>query len=188
MTTPPQDPTAPGRRPKRSTADPEMPILVRPVPGRNRPKVVSTVRVLTGWQVALVMVFGDCSFGVPLLGAITWTATQLNWDDGAEYGIPLAWAFGLAAIVTYAHFTIRWTARVDRRARTTVAIGMAVLVTFTAITLAIAVWWWPGSIPVVLLTAAPSLIIQAIVIQCVYGREGQRWFDSRETARMDEPA
>jgi hypothetical protein len=165
-----------------------MPILVRPVPRSDWPRAISTLRVLTGWQVALVMVFGNCSFGVPLLGAITWTASQLNWDDGAEYGIPLTWAVGLAAIATYAHFTIRWAGRADRRARATVVVGSAVLVTFTAITAAIAAWWWPGSIPVVLLTAAPSLIIQGIALRCVYGSEARRWFASSEADRMDGSA
>lgn len=38
---------------------------------------------------------------------------------------------------------------------------------------------------VVLIAAAPSLIIQAVVLRCVYGREGRRWFEPEGPARVD---
>jgi hypothetical protein len=166
-----------------------MPILVRPVPRSDRPHAISTVRALTGCQVVLVMLCGNCSFGWPLVAGFGWLANYFGLAaDPLGFGILAAWAVGLAAIVTYAFFTDRWTVRADRRARTTVIIGTAVLVSFTAA--AIAVWKWNGEdiTVVVLLTATPSLIIQAIVLRCVYGREGRRWFASGEAARMDEAA
>lgn len=161
---------------------------LQPVPPPKWPKVISTVRVLTGVQVALVMICGNCSFGVPLLAAIVWVAERFNWnEDAAAFGIFWAWALGFAAIFTYAYFTNRWAGRADRRARTTIIIGTAVLVVFTAATISIvgsnADW-----IAITLLAAAPSLIMQAIVLRCVYGREGRRWFGSSEAARMDGSA
>ena len=49
------------------------------------------------------------------------------------------------------------------------------LVGFTAVTVPI-MMWEPGLTTVMLIAAAPSLIVQAIVLRCVYGREGRRWF------------
>ena len=152
-------------------------MLLQPVPPPKWPKVINTVRFLTGLQVALVMICGNCSFGFALLAAITWAAERLNWSENAAGdAIPWAWGVGFAAILTYAYFTNRWAGRADRRARTTIIIGTAVLVVLTAVTISMA-----GSdtswIKIILLAAAPSLIIQAIVLRCVYGREGQRWFE-----------
>lgn len=179
MSGPPMDPTppAPDPEPQPPTDAPaaEMPILVRPVPRSDWPRAISTVRTLTGWQVALVMILGNCSFGMPLLEAIMWTATQLNWDDALGYAILLAWAVGLAAIATYAHLTIRWAGRADRRARIVIIIGTATLVCLTALAVP-PTEWDSHSIGFVLLVAAPSLHIQAVVLRCVYGREGRRWF------------
>lgn len=151
-------------------------MLLQPVPPPKWPKVINTVRFLTGLQVALVMICGNCSFGLPLLGAIAWPAERFNWnEDPAGFATPWAWAVGLAAILTYAHFTNRWAGEADRRARTTIIIGTAVLVGLTALTVPI-MMWEPGLTTVILIAAAPSLIVQAIVLRCVYGREGRRWF------------
>jgi hypothetical protein len=158
------------------------------VPSPDWPKTIARVRVLTGVQVVLVMILGNCSFGIPLLGAFAWAAERFELsEDPAGFGIPLAWAVGFAAIFTYAFFTIRWAGRADRRARTTIVIGMAVLVALTAAALPIT-GWDPGFVTLILLAAEPSFIVQTIVLGCVYGREGQRWFDSGEAARMDESA
>ncbi|MFC3495166.1 MFS transporter [Glycomyces rhizosphaerae] len=178
----------PDREPETAAFDPESPILLRPVPSPDWPKAISTMRVLTGVQVVLVMICGNCSFGFPLLAAISWAAERFNWnEDAAGFAIPLAWAVGFAAIFTYAYFTNRWAGRADRRARTTIIIGTSVLVGFTAVTIPFTTWA-PGLIMIILGAAAPSLIIQAIVLRCVYGREGRRWFDSGEAARMDGSA
>ncbi|MFG3340070.1 hypothetical protein [Glycomyces sp. NPDC048151] len=175
-------PPAPDPEPQPPTDAPaaEMPILVRPVPTPSWPKVIARVRVLTGWQVALVMLGGNCSFGVPLAAAISGIAMLFGWDDVAEYGAPLAWAVGFAAIFTHAYFTTRWAGRADRRARITVVIAMVVLATFTAITVVFVALIWPALIWVVLLTAAPSLIIQTVVPRCAFGPEGRRWFGERD--------
>jgi hypothetical protein len=184
-TMPAQDPADADRQPQTAPIDPGMPILVQPVPSPKWPPVITTVRNLTGIQVVLVMIFGNCSFGIPLLGAIIWTSVRFDWNDVAGFGIPLAWTIGFAAILIYAYFTNRWAARADRRARTTIIIGTAVLICFTAA--AIPLFGW-GAVAVVILAAAPSLTIQAIVLRCVYGREGRRWFDGSEAARMDGSA
>jgi hypothetical protein len=184
-----QDPTAPGRRPKRSTAYPEMPVLVQPVPKSRWPKAIKTVRVLTVMQVVLVMLCGNCSFGWTLVAGFGWLANYFGLTaDPLGFGIYSAWAVGFAAIVTYAIFTDRWTVRADRRARTTIIIGTAVLVSFTAA--AIAIWKWNGDdiTAAILLAAAPPLIIQAIALRCVFGHEGRRWFASSEADRMDGSA
>lgn len=185
---PSQDPVDPDRQQPAAGTDAELPILVQPVARPDWPRVISTVRVLTGVQVALVMVFGNCSFGVPLAAAISWAIELLNLNEDASLGIPWAWAIGFAAIFTYSCFTIRWAGEADRRARTTVVIAMVVLATFTAITAAFAAWVWPGLIAVVLLTAAPSLIIQTIVLRCVFSDEARQWFTSSEAGRMDGSA
>jgi len=179
-----QDPTEPFRRPRRTPIDRRVPVLVQPAPRPRRPKAIATVRALTGCQVVLVMLCGNCSFGWTLVAAFGWLADHFGLAaDPLSFGIYSAWAVGFAAIVTYAFFTDRWTVRADRRARTTIIIGTAVLVSFTAA--AIAIWKWNGDdiTPAILLAAAPSLIIQAIVLKCVYGREGQRWFDGENDQR-----
>ncbi|WP_205323987.1 hypothetical protein [Glycomyces sp. YM15] len=164
----------PDRQPQ--ATDPESPILVQPVPHPKWPKVITTVRVLTGLQVALVMILGNCSFGVPLLGAIAWITTQFS-EDAADFAILWTWAVGFAAIFTYAYFTNRWAGRADRRARTTIIIGAVVLVSFTAVAIAVIGWVDRDLLIYVLPAATPSLFIQAIVLRCVYGREGRRWFE-----------
>jgi hypothetical protein len=184
-----QDPTAPGRRPKRSTAYPEMPVLVQPVPKSRWPKAIKTVRVLTVMQVVLVMLCGNCSFGWTLVAGFGWLANYFGLTaDPLGFGIYSAWAVGFAAIVTYAIFTDRWTVRADRRARTTIIIGTVVLVSFTAA--AIAIWRWTGDdiTGAILVAAAPPLILQAIALGCVFGHEGRRWFASSEADRMDGSA
>ena len=170
-------------QPQPASTGSEVPILVQPVTRPDWPKAIATVRVLTGWQVALVMVFGNCSFGITLLRAIGWIAERLNWtEDPLGFGILGAWTVGLAAIIIYAHFTIRWARRADRRARTTIIIGTAILVGLTVAAIPIS-----GSDPeafvVVLLFAAPSLIVQAVVLRRVYGRDGRRWFNGKNTLR-----
>lgn len=151
---------------------------VQPVSPPQLPRVISTVRALTGSQVALVMICGNCSFGLPLFGAIVWAAERFNWNQNVVgwFGIPLVWAVGFAAIFTHAHFTIRWTGRADRRARTTIIIGTAVLVGLTAATIPIG--FDEDEISFILVAPMPSLIVQAIVLWCVFGREGRRWFAS----------
>jgi MFS family permease len=160
-------------------------VLLQPVPPPKWPNVISTLRVLTGVQVALVMICGNCSFGYPILVAISWAAERFNWHENAVgFAIPWAWAVGFAAIFVYAFCTNRWAGRADRRARITIIIGTSVLVGCTAVGTQTA--WF--QYPIVLAAAAPSLIIQAIVLRCAYGREGRRWFDSGEAARMDGSA
>ncbi|MDA1358073.1 hypothetical protein O1R50_00445 [Glycomyces luteolus] len=174
---PSQDPIDPDSQPETAASAPEMPILVRPIPRPKRPKVISTVRILTGVQVALVMVTGNCSFGIPLAGAIAWPAERFNWhEDPGGIAILWAWVIGFAAIFTYACFTNRWAGEADRRARTTIIIGTAVLVGLTALTIPIMVWE-PALTTIILIAAAPSLILQAIVLRCAYGPQGRRWFN-----------
>ncbi|GAA2164181.1 hypothetical protein GCM10010403_47120 [Glycomyces rutgersensis] len=187
MTMPSQDPTAPGRRPKRITADPEMPILVRPVPKPNRPTVITATRTLTWIQVALVMICGNCSFGWALLGAFAWVAIYFDLSDPFGFGMLSAWIVGFAAITTYAYFVHRWSSRADRRARTTVVIGTAVLVACIAGAFR-ALGSNPNEAGIVLFASVPSLIVQAIVLGCVYGPEGRRWFASGAVGRMDGSA
>jgi hypothetical protein len=62
-----------------------------------------------------------------------------------------------------------------------------VLVGFTAVSLPLA-GWHQGFATIALIAAAPSLVIQAIALGCVYGRAGRRWFGGRGTARMDDSA
>jgi hypothetical protein len=173
---PSQEPVDPDRHPQEAAIDPEMPILVQPVPTPEWPKVITTVRILTGVQVALIMILGNCSFGFPLVLAIGWVTALFN-EEAADFAVPWAWAVGFAAIFIYAYFTNRWAAQADRRARTTIIIGTAVLVVFTAATAAFLGWLFPGLLVVILPAAAPSLILQVIVLRCVYGREGRRWFE-----------
>jgi hypothetical protein len=181
----PIEPEDPDQRPQAAAIDPELPILVQPVPTPEWPKVIATMRILTKVQVALVMILGNCSFGFPLVVAIGWAAALFN-EEAADFAVPWAWVVGFAAIFTYAYFTNRWAAQADRRARTTIIIGTTVLVVFTAATAAFVGWLIPGLIMVILPAAAPSLIVQAIVLRCVYGREGRRWFNGGETARPSE--
>lgn len=151
---------------------------VQPVPPPKWPKAINTVRILTWVQVALVMITGNCSFGMPLVAAIGWPVERFNLhEDPAGVAIPWAWAMGFAAIFTYACFTNRWAGEADRRARTTIMIGTAVLVSLTAVTITGFAMWEPTFAVVVLIAAAPSLIIQAIVLRCVYCGEGRRWFE-----------
>ncbi|GAA2132830.1 hypothetical protein [Glycomyces algeriensis] len=100
------------------------------------------------------------------------------------FAVPWAWGVGFAAIFTYAYFTNRWAGRADRRARTTIIIGTAVLVGLTVLTLPM--MGWEGGVAWVLIAATPSLIIQTIVLRCVHGREGRRWFE-REGAEPVDP-
>lgn len=167
-----------------------MPILLQPVPRPKWPKAITTARILTRVQVALVMITGNCSFGIPLVAAIGWTATRLDGtEDGFGFAVPWAWAVGFAAILSYAIFTDRWAVRADRRALTTINIGTTVLLGFTALAIPIVIWLGdPELTMVVLLAAAPSLIVQAIVLRCVYGPDGRRWFASSEAAQLDESA
>lgn len=187
------DPTLPtpdpDLQPGAAQPDPEMPILVRPVTRPKWPRVISTVRVLTGVQVALVMITGNCSFGIPLVGAFVWTAERFGWaaKDAIGYGILFAWVGGFAAIFTYAYVTIRWVGRADRRARTAISIATAVLATFTAAAIPI-MEWDSNTAGIILITSAPSLVVQLIVLDLVSDREGRRWFESREGARMDGAA
>lgn len=161
---------------------------LQPVPPPKLPSAIGTVRALTVVQVALVMICGNCSFGFPLLAAIAWATERFNWnEDVAEFAIPWSWAVGFAAIFTYAYVTNRWVDRADRRARTTIIAGTVVLVGLTAVTIPVTGWDTSG-VNLVLLAAAPSLIIQAIALRCVYGREGRRWFDGSKAARMDGSA
>ncbi|THV28301.1 hypothetical protein [Glycomyces paridis] len=171
------DPVNHDRLPQTHESDPDMPILVRPVPTPRWPTAISTARVLNRLQVALVMIGGNCSFGFPLLVAIVWPIERFDLhENAAGVGIPVAWIIGFAAICTYAIFTNRWAGRADRRARTTVVIATAVLAGFTALTL-LASARTPGLAIVVLVAAAPSLIVQAFVLRCVYGPQGHRWFE-----------
>lgn len=174
-----QDPTDSEPRQESAAVEPGMPILVRPVPGPKVPNAIGNARVLTWGQIALVMICGNCSFGWPLFAAFSLPADRFNWsDDPAGFAIPWAWAVGFAAIFTYAYFVNRWADRADRRARTTIIIGTAVLVSLTIA--AIVMWGWAQSItPFILLTSAPSLIVQAIVLGLVYSSEAQRWFSGR---------
>jgi hypothetical protein len=162
-------------------------VWLQPAPRPKWPNVISTVRALTGVQVALVMVCGNCSFGWPLAMAIFWVARYFG-VAGESFAFFGAWAVGFAAITTYAYFVYRWSARADRRARTTIIIGTAVLVGCAAGAVPLLGGSVPETAQLVLLASAPSLLIQAIVLRCVYGREGRRWFDSSEAARMDRSA
>ncbi|MDN3238524.1 hypothetical protein [Glycomyces tritici] len=182
---PAPEPAEPDRQ-QSDTPDVEEPILVRPVPPHPWPKAISTARSLTGIQVALVMICGNCSFGLPLLGAIAWVTERLSQHGNADdYVILWTWVVGFAAIVTYAYFTNRWAGRADRRARTTIIIGTAVLVGFTALTIGFVTMLDPQLIKFVLIAAAPSLILQAVVLRCVYGGEGRDWFGDDEAVRTD---
>ncbi|MEU5156204.1 hypothetical protein [Glycomyces sp. NPDC021274] len=166
-----------------------MPILLQPVPRAKWPKAITTARILTRVQVALVMITGNCSFGFPLVIAIAWPVERFDWhEDPGGIAIIWAWVIGFAAIVTYACLIDLWAGEADRRARTTIIIGTAVLVGFTAVTIATFAIWEPALAVVVLIGATPSLIVQAIVLRCVYGWEGRRWFDGSEAGRMDEAA
>jgi hypothetical protein len=185
----PIEPEDPDQRPQAAAIDPELPILVQPVPTPKWPKVIGTVQALTGLQVALVMLCGNCSYGWALVGAFSWVAEYFDLAvDPFSFGVYSAWAVGFAAIFTYACFTSRWAGRADRRARTTILIGTAVLVGFTAVTIAFMGVGDPQFTKIILIAAAPSLIIQAVVLQCVYGREGSRWFNSSETTQPDGSA
>lgn len=176
--TPPAPDQDPDDQPAAAAPDPETPILVRPVPRPEWPKVITTARVLTGVQVALVMITGNCSFGIPLASAIAWPVEVFNWhEDPGGIAILWAWVIGFAAILTYACFTNTWAGEADRRARTTIIIGTAVLVGLTALTGAAFAFWEPALAVIVLIAAAPSLIVQAIVLRCVFGPEGRRWFE-----------
>lgn len=134
------------------------------------------------------MICGNCSFGLPLVGAIGWVIERFDWHEDSSIAILWAWGVGFAAISTYAYFTNRWAGRADRRARTTIIIGTAVLVGFTALTIGFVAMWDPQLIKIVLVAAAPSLIIQAIVLRCVYGGEGLDWFGDSEAAPAGTPA
>jgi hypothetical protein len=162
-------------------------VLLQPVPRPERPRAINTVRALTAVQVALVMVCGNCSFGWPLAMAIFWVAEYFG-AAAESFAILGAWAVGFAAITTYAYFVHRWSARADRRARTTIIIGTAVLVGCAAGAIPLLGGSVPETAQFVLLASAPSLLIQAIVLWRVYGREGRRWFDSSEAAGMDGSA
>lgn len=184
---PSPDPVEPDSEPKEAAVGPELPSSVQPATRPELPKVITTVRALTVVQVVLVMIGGNCSFGIALFAAIAWPIDRFNWHEDPSVAIPWAWAVGFAAISTYAYFTNRWACRGDRRARTTIIVGTAVLVGFTAVAI-LFLPWDPVFVTVILLAAAPSLIVQAILLRCVYGREGRRWFDSADDARMDGAA
>lgn len=174
---PSPDATEPFRRPRRAPINRRMPIRVQPVPRPRWPKIITNLRILTGVQVALVMIGGNCSFGIPLAAAIAWPVEWLDLhEDPGGIAIILAWVVGLAAILTYAYFTNHWAGEADRRARTTIIIGTAVLVGLTALTIPIMVLL-PDLTTIMLTAAAPSLILQAIALRCVYGPQGRRWFD-----------
>lgn len=186
---PAQQPVDPDDQPQEPLFGNELPSLLRPVPRPKWPKVITAVRVLTGVQVALVMITGNCSFGIPLASVIAWPAELFNWhEDPGGIAILWAWAIGFTAILTYAYFTNTWAGEADRRARTTIIIGTAVLVGLAALTGVAFAFWEPVLTAIVLIAAAPSLIVQAIVLRCVYGPEGRRWFNSSEADRMDRPA
>lgn len=167
----------------------ELPILLRPVPRRDWPNAITTVSVLTWVQVALVMICGNCSFGWALLAAFAWVADYFDLAvDPFGFGVLTAWAVGFAAISTYAYFVQRWSARADRRARITILIGTAVLAGCTAGAV-LGVGAVPlDNIKLILLAAAPSLLIQAIVLRCAYGPEGRRWFNGSKADGMDRSA
>lgn len=177
-TPPPQHPVNPDREPQEAAIDPELPILVRPAPSPKRPTVITTVRVLTWIQVVLVMICGNCSFGWTLFAAFAWVAEYFDLAaDPFGFGMLSAWAVGLAAISTYAYFVHRWSGRADRRAQTTIIIGTAVLVACTVGAAVIGVD--QNTTAIFLIAAAPSLIVQAIVLGCAYSWEGRRWFATR---------
>lgn len=85
-TPPMQPPVNPSERTQKPAIDPELPILVRPVPRPEWPKAISAVRVLTGVQVALVMITGNCSFGIPLVAVIGWPIERFNWHEDSSIG------------------------------------------------------------------------------------------------------
>jgi hypothetical protein len=176
-----QDPVNPDRQPQTDTTDPGLPILVQPVPRPKRPSVITTARTLTWIQVALVMICGNCSFGWALQWAFASAAEYFGIAaDPFGFGVLSAWAIGFAAISTYAYVVHRWSGRADRRARTTIIIGTAVLVGCTAVAIPVL---WPN-VGLVLVASAPSLILQAIVVECVYCREGRRWFKRERFDRV----
>ncbi|GAA2284870.1 hypothetical protein GCM10009853_044540 [Glycomyces scopariae] len=152
-------------------------VLPQPVPPPPWPRFISTVRVLTSVQVALVMVCGNCSFGWPLLATFTWATERFDWhEDAVGFAVLWAWVVGFAAMLIYASFTIRWAGLADRRARAAIIVGTAVLVAFTAASISL-MGGDPPMVGIILITATPSLIVQLIVLRCVYGREGRRWFE-----------
>lgn len=51
------------------------------------------------------------------------------------------------------------------------------LVGLAALTIPVMVWV-PDLTTILILAAAPSLIVQAVVLGCVHGREGRRWFET----------
>ena len=169
------DPVDPDHQPQAAAIDPEMPILLQPVPPPKWPKVISTVRALTGVQVALVMICGNCSFGWPLASAIAWVVERFNWHEDATIAIPWAWGVGFAAISTYAYFTNRWAGRggppgADHDYHWNGGAGRLDRCNHSDRVRYGTGWNF------VLFAAVPSLILQAIVLWCVFGREGRRWF------------
>lgn len=108
------------------------------------------------------------AFGFPIMALFSWVADDLG------IGFLATLIIAPTCGITYAAVLHRWLGRADRRARPAVVVGTVVLLSLVA-TYPVVVGW--RFVEIALVTGAPSLVLQAILLYLVFGPAGRRWFE-----------
>jgi hypothetical protein len=142
-----------------------------------KPTIITAAQVLTWCQAVAFVCCGFGSFWLWLPGfgfPVVVLVGLITGDLVAAFGItPLV---SLVPSIAYAVLVHRWLTRADRRARVAVVIGTAVIAASLAASVVMSLLDDPKWVEIPIITAVPSLAIQAIVWWLLFSREGRRWF------------
>ncbi|MEU5156203.1 hypothetical protein [Glycomyces sp. NPDC021274] len=152
----------------------------------DRPGTVTAAQVFVGLQAAALFCCG-------LLPVFAWwpafmaaVVFYLPGLSGVDSGLWIAMVIVPVGAAAYAVITIRQLGNGDRRARTWVAAGLAMLIVLAGASALLLFEFEGGGSVLALVSALPSVLLQLFAWMCTHSEPTEQWFRECE-AYLREP-